>query len=258
VTRTRRYDGPPKEHAVRFTRGNRRRKAWSRPSTRSMPSAKPAPPSSHPKSTKAGRCCRRFILDLLFDRPGIGIDNHDAARCRRGVQDRKIEFRAVHGKHHVEGVWIFATPQGIFDMCNLFPIARIGITRIENRAVVLTQIIHHTEEAAIGRKTNFTGIRQIVPCSSPNLHRFAVSGNPEAPPRFVDGRRGGRLLAEQRKILRFPSSKRTSPMVFSERMTNRTLHAVDVTGGGRSSVISRRMSANKVLGMATSAIWKAT
>jgi hypothetical protein len=46
------------------------------------------------------------------------------------------------------------------------------------------------------------------PCSSPNLHRFAVSGNPEVPPRFVDGRRGGRLLAEQRKILRFPSSKR--------------------------------------------------
>jgi hypothetical protein len=60
------------------------------------------------------------------------------------------------------------------------------------------------------------------------------------------------------KMLRFPSSKRTSPMVFSERMTNRTLHAVDVTGGGRSSVISRKISANRILGMATSAIWKAT
>jgi hypothetical protein len=43
-------------------------------------------------------------------------------------------------------------------------------------------------------------------------------------------------------------------MVYSERMKTRTPYAVDVTGGGRSSAISRRMSANKVLGMATSAI----
>jgi hypothetical protein len=47
-------------------------------------------------------------------------------------------------------------------------------------------------------------------------------------------------------------------MVCSERMENRTPYAVDVMGGDRSSAISRRMSANKVLGMATSAIWKAS
>jgi hypothetical protein len=45
---------------------------------------------------------------------------------------------------------------------------------------------------------------------------------------------------------------------FMERVTNRTRYAVDVTGGGRNSVISRRMSAKRFLGMATSAIWKAT
>jgi hypothetical protein len=45
---------------------------------------------------------------------------------------------------------------------------------------------------------------------------------------------------------------------FMERMTNRTRYAVDVTGGGRNSVISRRMLAKRFLGMATSAIWKAT
>ena len=39
---------------------------------------------------------------------------------------------------------------------------------------------------------------------------------------------------------------------------NRTPYAVDVTGGGRSSATSRRMSVNRFLGMATSAIWKAT
>ena len=38
VNRTRRRDAPPKRHAVRFTPENRRRRAWSRPSTRSTPS----------------------------------------------------------------------------------------------------------------------------------------------------------------------------------------------------------------------------
>jgi len=39
---------------------------------------------------------------------------------------------------------------------------------------------------------------------------------------------------------------------------NRTPYAVDATGGGRSSAISRGMSANICREMATSAIWKAT
>jgi hypothetical protein len=33
---------------------------------------------------------------------------------------------------------------------------------------------------------------------------------------------------------------------------------VDVTGGGRNSAMSRRVSANRFLVIATSAIWKAT
>ncbi len=39
---------------------------------------------------------------------------------------------------------------------------------------------------------------------------------------------------------------------------NRAPYAVGVTGGGRSSATSRRMSVNRFLGTATSAIWKAT
>ena len=45
------------------------------------------------------------------------------------------------------------------------------------------------------------------------------------------------------------SSRRTSPVVFMQRMANRTRYAVDVTGGGRSSAMSHRMSAT------TFAIW---
>jgi hypothetical protein len=48
------------------------------------------------------------------------------------------------------------------------------------------------------------------------------------------------------------------PWFARERMTNRTRYAVDVTGGGLSSAISRRMWAIRFLGMATSTIWNAT
>jgi hypothetical protein len=41
-------------------------------------------------------------------------------------------------------------------------------------------------------------------------------------------------------------------------MSNRTLYLVDAAGGGRNSAISRKMSANKFPGRATSVIWKAT
>ena len=47
-------------------------------------------------------------------------------------------------------------------------------------------------------------------------------------------------------------------MVWLELMTVRTLYAVDAKGGGRSSAIIRKISANRSRGMATSAIWKAT
>ena len=72
----RRRDGPPKRRAARFTRGNRRRRAWSRPSTRSTPSAKPAPPSSSRKSMKAGRLHRSagrpaIIIERRRQRPAL-------------------------------------------------------------------------------------------------------------------------------------------------------------------------------------------
>jgi len=38
----------------------------------------------------------------------------------------------------------------------------------------------------------------------------------------------------------------------------RTLYAVDAKGSGRSSAIIRKISSNRFLGIATSAIWKAT
>src|ERR1700730_11887286 len=92
----------------------------------------------------------------------------------------------------------------------------------------------------------------------PNLVRFGVFDTPDEPPPFVDRRRAGQLLAERRKMPNFLSLRRTAPMVCSERMENRPPYAVDVMGGGLSSAISRRMSANKCREMATSAIWNAT
>ena len=63
---TRRRDGLSKRRSVRFTPENHRRKGWSRPSTRSTPSGKPAPPSFYRKSTRAGRCCRRSMMMAGF------------------------------------------------------------------------------------------------------------------------------------------------------------------------------------------------
>jgi len=54
------------------------------------------------------------------------------------------------------------------------------------------------------------------------------------------------------------ASRRTSPVVCDGTRDNQKPYAVDVTGGGRSSAISRRMSAKRFLEMATSAIWKVT
>ena len=54
------------------------------------------------------------------------------------------------------------------------------------------------------------------------------------------------------------SSRRISSVGFARTHDNPRLHAGAGSGGGRSSAISRRMSSNKSLGMATSAIWNAT
>ena len=53
----------------------------------------------------------------------------------------------------------------------------------------------------------------------------------------------------------FPSSGRTSPLVFARTHDNRTPYAGVGSGG---SAISRRMSANKCREIATSAIWNVT
>jgi len=49
-----------------------------------------------------------------------------------------------------------------------------------------------------------------------------------------------------------------SPLVFDRTQNKQALHVDTAAGGGRSSATSRRMSANRFLGMATSAIWNAT
>jgi len=67
-----------------------------------------------------------------------------------------------------------------------------------------------------------------------------------------------RLQVATRTTANFLSSRRTSAVVCDATHDTRTHYAVDVTGGGRSSAISRRMSAKRFLGIATSAIWKTT
>jgi hypothetical protein len=59
----------------------------------------------------------------------------------------------------------------------------------------------------------------------------------------------GRRLAEGRKMLCLPSSRTHLSHGLHRTHDNRTPYAVDVTGGGRSSAINRRMSVNRFLGM---------
>ena len=49
----------------------------------------------------------------------------------------------------------------------------------------------------------------------------------------------GQLLAERQNMLRFPSSRRTSPIGWPRTRDNRTLQVGAGSGGGRSSVIKR-------------------
>jgi hypothetical protein len=60
------------------------------------------------------------------------------------------------------------------------------------------------------------------------------------------------------KMAIFLSFRRTSPMSLARTHDNRTHYAGAGSGGGLSSAIICRMSANRFRGMATSAIWKAT
>src|SRR2546430_14831322 len=45
-------------------------------------------------------------------------------------------------------------------MRDLLPVARIWVARIEYRAVVLAQIVHHAQETAIGRKADLVAGRE--------------------------------------------------------------------------------------------------
>jgi len=86
---------------------------------------------------------------------------------------------------------------------------------------------------------------------------------PNAPLGILIGTPAFLIWAEGRcalrpRMLRFPSSRHTSPVSLARTHDTRTAHAVDVTGGGRNSEIIRRISANRFRGIATSTIWKAT
>src|ERR1700720_1997460 len=93
----------------------------------------------------------------------------------------------------------------------------------------------------------------------PTLRRLGVPGN-LGPPPPTSSRQVLEHADKERRTENASSvvNIRTSPVVFDRKRDNRTLYAVDVTGGDRSSATSRRMSANRFRGMATSAIWKAT
>ena len=101
-------------------------------------------------------------------------------------------------------------------------------------------------------------IRQIAASFSLMLRHFGLLRNPEAPMRLVDGRRAGPTPFSEWGRVEFSLIETHLSCKLERTHDNRTPYAVDVTGGGRSSAISRRMSAKRFLGMATSAIWNAT
>jgi hypothetical protein len=67
-----------------------------------------------------------------------------------------------------------------------------------------------------------------------------------------------RVAIGVRNMAEFAVIKTHLPRQFGRTRDTRTSYAVDVTGGGRRSPIICKMSANRVCGNATSALWKAT
>jgi hypothetical protein len=84
------------------------------------------------------------------------------------------------------------------------------------------------------------------------FYKFAPS--PSAFGRCLAGLLGWRAAETQH----LPSARHTSRVVFNRSRNNQMRYAVDASGGGRSSAIIRKMSAKRVFGTATSAIWKTT
>ena len=73
-----------------------------------------------------------------------------------------------------------------------------------------------------------------------------------------DGGRPAEAAVPTREIANLPVVWTCLSRRLARTHDARTLYAVDAKGGGRSSATIRKMSANKFLGMATSASWKAT
>jgi hypothetical protein len=108
--------------------------------------------------------------------------------------------------------------------------------------------------AVVYEDASLTDIHQMAPGSSPTCNRFGSLASRDRR-RFVGEQWWG--VPKSSRTLKLPnllSSRRRSPIVFDGTRDNRTPYAVDKTGGGRSSVISRKMSAKRVLGITTSAI----
>jgi hypothetical protein len=90
------------------------------------------------------------------------------------------------------------------------------------------------------------------------LRRFGFADKPEPRLRLVDGRRAGPTPDPEPRHVEFSLIETHLSRVFIRTRDAPTPYAVDMSGGGRNSAISRRMSANNVFGTATSAIWNAT
>ena len=97
-------------------------------------------------------------------------------------------------------------------------------------------------------------IPQMAAGFSLKLRRCGLSRNPEAPMRIVDGRRAGPTPSSGLGHVELSLIETHLSCELERTHDNRTLYAVDRSDGGRNSEISRRMSANRFLGMATSAI----
>jgi hypothetical protein len=78
----------------------------------------------------------------------------------------------------------------------------------------------------------------------------------ESPPRIAERCRES-TPCRASKIVAVAVIGKQPPAVFIQARDMQTPYVFDIRGG-RSSAISRRMSAHRFLGMATSAIWKAT
>jgi hypothetical protein len=86
------------------------------------------------------------------------------------------------------------------------------------------------------------------------LTRFGLPDKPEAPIRIVDGRPTGPTPCPEPRHVEFSLIETRLSCEFEPTHDNRTPYTVEVTGGGRNSAMSRKMSAKRIFGMATSAI----